>query len=143
MGRKVVIVSDDNEFIGQVQSYCADKGATVHVFSLDEWHKQGAKPGFDYVALGENPPLAKGTVPMEGAKILQFPQGTHGHRVQTMNQLESAAIKNAIQNYNGNLTEAAKALGIGRATLYRKVKLFNIDPTQARRNNNRNVKKVA
>ena len=39
----------------------------------------------------------------------------------------------AIHAYRGNLTEAAKALGIGRATLYRKVKLYNIDPASARR----------
>ncbi len=35
--------------------------------------------------------------------------------------------------FKGNLTEAAKALGIGRATLYRKVKQYNIDPSAARK----------
>jgi DNA-binding NtrC family response regulator len=50
-----------------------------------------------------------------------------------MNDLEAQAIEQAIHAYRGNLTEAAKALGIGRATLYRKVKLYNIDPSSARR----------
>ncbi|MCH2535615.1 MAG: hypothetical protein MK008_14325 [Bdellovibrionales bacterium] len=38
-----------------------------------------------------------------------------------------------MNEFNGNLTEAAKALGIGRATLYRKVKQYSIDPTMARK----------
>ena len=47
--------------------------------------------------------------------------------------MEARAIEAAIYQYKGNLTEAAKALGIGRATLYRKVKQYHIDPSQARR----------
>ncbi len=142
MGRKVIIVSDDNEFIVQAKSFCEGKEASVKVMSRSEWMEQSARQGFAYTAIGEVPPLASGTTSTEGAKILQFPQGG-GHnrpgRVQTMYQMESDAIQTAIENYNGNLTEAAKALGIGRATLYRKVKLYNIDPTQARRQNNKKV----
>jgi transcriptional regulator of acetoin/glycerol metabolism len=74
-----------------------------------------------------------------GAKVLQFPSASAaptaatGKMVSTIEHLEAAAIENAIAAYKGNLTEAAKALGIGRATLYRKVRLFNIDPNAARR----------
>ncbi len=50
-----------------------------------------------------------------------------------MDELESKAIENAIMQFKGNLTEAAKALGIGRATLYRKVKQYQIDPNSARK----------
>ena len=50
-----------------------------------------------------------------------------------MNELEAKAIENAIAQFRGNLTEAAKALGIGRATLYRKVKQYQIDPSMARK----------
>ena len=142
MGRKVIIVSDDNEFIVQAKSFCESKEASVKVMSRSEWMEQSGRQGFAYTAIGEVPPLASGTASTEGAKILQFPQGGgHGRsgRIQTMYQMESAAIQSAIENYNGNLTEAAKALGIGRATLYRKVKLYNIDPTQARRHNNKKV----
>jgi transcriptional regulator of acetoin/glycerol metabolism len=54
-------------------------------------------------------------------------------RVQKIDELEAKAIENAIAQYKGNLTEAAKALGIGRATLYRKVKQYQIDPSLARK----------
>ena len=50
-----------------------------------------------------------------------------------MDDIEAKAIENAIVQYKGNLTEAAKALGIGRATLYRKVKQYRIDPSMARK----------
>ena len=86
--------------------------------------------------MGDVPALASGLSPLnEGAKILQFPQPSMGEdtKVRTINELESIAIENAIHEFGGNLTEAAKALGIGRATLYRKVKQYNIDPSSARK----------
>ena len=73
--------------------------------------------------------------PGENKNVIPFPgaQGNDSGKVQTINELESVAIENAIHQYKGNLTEAAKALGIGRATLYRKVKQYNIDTSIARR----------
>lgn len=40
----------------------------------------------------------------------------------TLSDFEGRMIKEALRLHNGNKTEAAKALGIGRATLYRKLK---------------------
>jgi transcriptional regulator of acetoin/glycerol metabolism len=69
-----------------------------------------------------------------GAKVLSFkPLAESPSNVETMDQVEARAIESAISQFKGNLTEAAKALGIGRATLYRKVKYFQIDPSAARR----------
>jgi hypothetical protein len=139
MGRKMIVVSDDNDFIVSAKAFCESKGATVKTFTQAEWGRQVGSPGFAHSLVGGVPPLSVGSQPVtEGAKILQFPVGGQagtqtGERVATMNELESVAIQNAIQSFNGNLTEAAKALGIGRATLYRKVKQYNIDPSAARR----------
>lgn len=44
----------------------------------------------------------------------------------TINQLECIAIEAELERTNGNITEAAKNLGIGRATLYRKISQYNI-----------------
>jgi len=140
MGRKMIVVSDDNEFVVSAKVFCESKGGTVKVYSPTEWARQAGTPGFAYSAVGEVAPLTAGNQPLEGAKILQFPTGGQAGaaqsadgRVATMNELENVAIQNAIHSFNGNLTEAAKALGIGRATLYRKVKQYNIDPSSARR----------
>ena len=140
MARKMIVISDDNDFIVAAKSFCEGKGGTVKVYSTAEWSRNMSQPGFMSSLGGGTSPLAVGQQPVnEGAKILQFPHGgmsattSADSRVATINELESVAIQNAIQSFNGNLTEAAKALGIGRATLYRKVKQYNIDPSSARR----------
>jgi transcriptional regulator of acetoin/glycerol metabolism len=138
MGRKMIVVSDDNDFIVQSRAFCESKGGKMKTYSTAEWSRQMNTPGFAQSLTGDLPPLTTGANPVEGAKILHFPTGgsspaPQGAGVQTINELESVAIQNAIQNFGGNLTEAAKALGIGRATLYRKVKQYNIDPSSARR----------
>jgi hypothetical protein len=138
MGRKMIIISDENDFVVSIKSYGESKGATVKTFTEGEWNRNVTSPSFAYTLFGGVAPLSVGTHTVgQSAKILQFP-GAHNSnstdsKVATMNELESVAIKNAIHSFNGNLTEAAKALGIGRATLYRKVKQYNIDPSAARR----------
>lgn len=45
----------------------------------------------------------------------------------TLEQLEKQHIINVINQYQGNITLAAKILDVGRNTLYRKIKKYNID----------------
>lgn len=135
MGRKLmIVVSDDNDFIVSARAHCEAKGGTCKVYSQADWTRQVNTPGFVHALTGEQPLNSGGET---GAKILPFPGmgggAGVGGKVQTIDELESEAIRQAIDNFKGNLTEAAKALGIGRATLYRKVKQYNIDPNEARR----------
>jgi DNA-binding NtrC family response regulator len=44
----------------------------------------------------------------------------------TLEDLERWAVKRALRDKNGQLTEAAKALGIGRTTLYRKLQKYGL-----------------
>ncbi len=46
--------------------------------------------------------------------------GTDGH-VRPLDEIESETIRFAISRYGGNLSEAARRLGIGRSTLYRRL----------------------
>lgn len=126
----VIVVSDDQTVIAKAQTFCGQNGFTCQVMSNEQWETLNAsKP--------EVPSLVGGHGVEGGAKVLQFPgtfnSGAEKRGVATINQLESVAIENAIAAFKGNLTEAAKALGIGRATLYRKVKQYNIDPSAARK----------
>ncbi|RME18206.1 MAG: hypothetical protein D6797_00900 [Bdellovibrio sp.] len=122
-------------------------GLVVHAYSTFEWSRKMMDPQFlSWLNGSSAAPVLSGGGETGGAKILPFPSaGVKADReeskVKTINELERIAIENAIYEYKGNLTEAAKALGIGRATLYRKVKLYNIDPADAR--NKRREKKVA
>ena len=135
----VILVSDDYSEIEKVRNFAQGHSLSLKVFSGTEWARGMNDPEFRKQVGGDVPSLTIGQSPVDqGAKILPFPGTSQpveesSHKVRTINELESIAIENAIHEYNGNLTEAAKALGIGRATLYRKVKQYNIDPSQARK----------
>lgn len=131
----VIVITDDREQSDRVKNFATGMGCTTHAFSSLEWGRGLMDPNFRAQVAGDVPALTSGTNPVDqGAKILQFPTAqADAGKVRTMNELESLAIENAIFEYGGNLTEAARALGIGRATLYRKVKQYSIDPMAARR----------
>lgn len=134
----VVLVGDDHDQCEKLKTMSQGMGCAVHVLSPLEWQACLNDPRARSRFEGDVPALSVGSSPItEGAKILQFPQpppvSAEDKKVRTINELESLAIENAIQEFGGNLTEAAKALGIGRATLYRKVKQYNIDPSNARK----------
>jgi len=50
----------------------------------------------------------------------------------TLAEIEENFIAQNLKAFRGNLTAAATSMGIGRATLYRKVKLYNLDFDQFR-----------
>lgn len=132
-----IVVSDDQALVQKAQQFGQMHGVQVQVMSTEQWAANQTPNDVPALVGGSN------VVHGEGAKVLPFP-GTNvvgiseRRGVATINQLEASAIENAIGAFKGNLTEAAKALGIGRATLYRKVKQYNIDPSAAR-----NKKKAA
>ncbi len=135
----VIVVSDDQLLIQKAHQFGMVNSVTVKVMTPAEFEASTNK--------GEVPSLVAGAGQSESshansamAKVLPFPGtagfggGTDARRsVSTIDQLESVAIESAITAFKGNLTEAAKALGIGRATLYRKVKAYNLDPATARK----------
>jgi DNA-binding NtrC family response regulator len=52
--------------------------------------------------------------------------------VRPLADIELEMIKLAIEHYNGQMSEVARRLGIGRSTLYRKLKEYGIDPENGR-----------
>ncbi len=143
----VFIVSDDAEVIEQANAFFGPKGVSVGSYNSNQWRDGLDNAFFRQQLVAGVPALSKGTQPTENrGNVLPFPglstpvdtsatytTGAADSKVATMNELESQAIENAIVQFRGNLTEAAKALGIGRATLYRKVKQYQIDPSVARK----------
>ncbi len=135
MGRSlVIVVSDDPTLIQKSQTWGMGTNVSIKVYSPEQWNNHLEDKTFRTQLSGS---VASSSTASVGATVLPFPGPQHANKdtkpVSTINDLESMAIRNAIFEYKGNLTEAAKALGIGRATLYRKVKQYNIDPSQARK----------
>jgi DNA-binding NtrC family response regulator len=55
--------------------------------------------------------------------------GDNGH-VRKLEDLEAEAIRFALDYYRGQMSEMARRLGIGRSTLYRKMKEYGFDEAQ-------------
>lgn len=138
MSRTVmIVVSDNQETIEQTKKYWENHDVTVQAYSSAQWREGLDNVFFRQQLTAGVPALISGSSPVTSdlnGNVIQFPTpSTPVSSVQKMEELEAHAIENAIVQYKGNLTEAAKALGIGRATLYRKVKQYHIDPAAARK----------
>jgi two-component system response regulator RegA len=53
-------------------------------------------------------------------------RGLEAARAMTLDELERHAIEAALERTRGNVTQAMKQLGIGRTTLYRKLKRYGL-----------------
>jgi DNA-binding NtrC family response regulator len=142
MSKSVIfMVCDSAETIESAKKYWEAQGVTVQAYSSAQWRDGLGNAFFRQQLVNGVPNLASGLNPItydtnQNSNVVQFPGNTVANdtqKVQKMEDLEAKAIEDAILQYKGNLTEAAKALGIGRATLYRKVKQYQIDPSAARR----------
>lgn len=134
MSRSIVImVSNNHDFVDNSKKHFEGQDCTVQTFSPEQWRNGLDSPFFRQQLIQGVPALAGGASSLNPTpgQVLAFP--TPDAHVQKMDHMEAKAIENAILQYKGNLTEAAKALGIGRATLYRKVKQYQIDPSVARK----------
>ena len=138
MARPVfIMVCDQPEMIENAKKHWEGQDVQFLVYSPYQW-KEGLESNFFRSQLVQGlPALTTGHAPVNyggASNVLPFPQPTSTDtKVQKMEDIEAHAIEAAIHQYKGNLTEAAKALGIGRATLYRKVKQYHIDPSAARK----------
>ncbi|MCP1200374.1 sigma-54 dependent transcriptional regulator [Notoacmeibacter sp. MSK16QG-6] len=52
--------------------------------------------------------------------------------IRPLTEIEEEMIRLAIDHYGGQMSEVARRLGIGRSTLYRKLKEYDIDPEAMR-----------
>ncbi len=94
---------------------------------------ESASSIFDEVKLAPDYPLGNNAVDTQvrndaepNSAKLPFLNGS-GH-MQSLAEIEKLAIKTAIAHYDGQMSEVARRLGIGRSTLYRKLKDYDIEP---------------
>lgn len=88
------------------------------------------KPHFEGPAvIGEDSPVPS-TIAVSsenGRDALGIPALTEGGDIRSLEDIEADMIRLAIGRYRGHMTEIAKKLGIGRSTLYRKMREFGLE----------------
>jgi DNA-binding NtrC family response regulator len=69
-----------------------------------------------------NRPMAQDPVGLLNDQSAQASESTHFN----LTQMEETTIKRALAHYNGNVTKAAKALGLTRGALYRRLEKYEL-----------------
>jgi transcriptional regulator of acetoin/glycerol metabolism len=113
MGKTLICFSDDQTVIEKARSFAALHGIELKVLPSAAYQQQ----------------TSANVLPFPGTQRME-PLQSVGTR--KMSEVESEAIRQALVAFNGNYTEAAKALGMGRATLYRKLKSYQINGDESR-----------
>ena len=62
-----------------------------------------------------------------GHNELGIPALDQTGNIRALEEIEADMIRLAIGRYRGHMTEIAKKLGIGRSTLYRKMREFDLE----------------
>ncbi|MCG8410516.1 MAG: sigma 54-interacting transcriptional regulator [Bacteroidales bacterium] len=78
------------------------------------------------VNLGDNKDYCDINIDKNSAPII-FSKPIQVDKLKTLEEIERETIVFTIQQLNGNISKVAKSLGIGRNTLYAKLKKFNIN----------------
>ena len=74
-------------------------------------------------------PIASNHSPSNGNSSAEPATGNgDSDELRTMDQIEKQAIINALKQTSGNVSNAARVLGLGQATVYRKIKRYGITP---------------
>lgn len=134
----LIFISDNQSDIHKARQWSNEHNYNIKTFTSLQWQNGLSNPAFRSRFLSTPNHLNMG-------QVVPFPDG-HSRQSEmtttsTIKDVEKVAIQEAIYLFKGNLTKTAASLGIGRATLYRKVKLYNIDLSRPR--SRRKVLKVA
>ena len=73
-------------------------------------------------------------------QIIKLPVGKKA--IPSLDELEAETIKRVVQNTNGNMMKAARALKIARATLYRKMARYGLNLKKQREEQMKKQKKI-
>jgi DNA-binding NtrC family response regulator len=122
---RAVVLADGPELRPEEFPQILAQSAPLHVLSYPP-----ATPSIDAPPLVHEPePLPAAKQPdLDLAGMIQI-INSRGH-IRSMEVIEADILRMAIAHYNGQLSEVARRLGIGRSTLYRKIADFGLETAQ-------------
>ena len=133
-------IDDFPQIAAQIPGYISADGESIFsgkrdvmpVPSLSVSEMPGVYPTFGRPPMGEpaprpnEQPMFRAPVQSDGLIAGLNADG----EVRTIAEVEEEIIRFALRFYRGQMSEVARRLGIGRSTLYRKLKDYEIDPDQ-------------
>jgi DNA-binding NtrC family response regulator len=128
--RAVVLCDGECLRAGDFPQIASQLGITVDTTHPEEPIEIVARPrepmGLQTSGGGIGSTLAVDDLVASGVKLT----GIDGH-LRKLEEIEHELIKLAIEKYDGHMSEVARRLGIGRSTLYRKLREMGIEDQQA------------
>ncbi len=122
---QVLSVKEFPQIAAHVEGFDADIPAEPKKIEIPELAGP-AMVGGD-IAVTAQPEFSGGQVDGEH-HALGIPALTEKGEVRPLEAVEADMIRLAMNRYRGHMTEIAKRLGIGRSTLYRKMREFGLEP---------------
>ena len=134
--RAVVLAEGDSLGLGEFPQIAA--AASVHhggeasppqpsLAETDVPHEPSAfEP--DFPALEDNPPFLPADAPLSGDAL---PLLDAAGEVRSLDEIEAELVRYAITHYQGQMSEVARRLRIGRSTLYRKLDALGLNSERA------------
>jgi DNA-binding NtrC family response regulator len=110
---------------GSILDVC-DFPQIAAAMGVDAHVRRPVLPVFDAPSYGSNVPVAAPVAAVRSSYAISATETT-GH-MRRLEEVESDMIRMAISHYDGHMSEVARRLGIGRSTLYRKLKDLGLEP---------------
>jgi DNA-binding NtrC family response regulator len=103
----------------------------VFVVDADESRRRSSermlqRAGYNVRSFASPEALMKAVSQRRSSPPRSRPAGVDVEAERSLDQLEREAIEAALRRTHGNITRAMKQLGIGRTTLYRKLKRYGL-----------------
>ena len=108
---KIIVISSDRRLVSEIADWASQKSCQVEHYTEQEW--QSKNPNNNVISIKKDVVLPIGTNTIKPLKPL--------------GEVQMETIRQALYSMNGNISRVSKALNIGRATLYRKIKDHDID----------------
>ena len=116
---KIIIISSNRRLISETTDWAVQKSCQVEHYTEQEWKNKKIQTGNDNViSINKGVTLPTGRTSLKSLKPL--------------GEVQMDTIRQALYSMNGNISRVSKALNIGRATLYRKIKDHGIDLSDIR-----------
>ena len=122
---QIIFISNSLADISKAKEFSKKRSYNFQHYSLEEWRKKTGKHK-KYSSKRESFKTTRAEQPPPSLSIVPFP-ANKSLKVPTMHETKINATKNALLRARGNATHAAQLLNIGRATLYRQIREWDID----------------